>query len=71
MLGLWDLWSFLVLHNVKVLNCLLNFDFFSVLNKVVAKGHGSAANLASARFLRTQKTFKYWSEEDRGMKNKR
>lgn len=54
MLGLWDLWSFLVLHNVKVLNCLLNFDFFSVLNKVVAKGHGSAANLASARFLRTQ-----------------
>lgn len=48
------LWSFLVLHHVKVLNCLRNFGFFSVLSKVVVKGHGSAANLVSARFLRRQ-----------------
>lgn len=53
-LGLWALWSFLVLHNVKVLDCLVNFGFCSVLNKVVAKGHGSAANLVSARFLSMQ-----------------
>lgn len=25
--------------------CLGNFGFFSVLNKVLVKGHGSAANL--------------------------
>lgn len=52
MLGLFG--PSLVLHNVKVLNCLVNFGFFSVLNKVVAKGHGSAANLVSAGFLNMQ-----------------
>lgn len=48
------LWSFLVLHHVQVLNCLVHFGFFSVLNKGVAQGRGSAANLVSARPLSVQ-----------------
>lgn len=38
----------------RVLNCLLNFDFFSVWNRVATEGRGSAASLVCAGFLKSE-----------------
>jgi len=38
----------------RLLNGLLNFDLFSVLTKVVAKGHYNAASLVSTSFPKSE-----------------